>query len=146
MCPALLLAFALAAPALKDAPKKGGDLTGEWVVESVVYGGRPRAPQKDPLRYVFDADGTWTIYRGERKPPGNRAYRTEPDAEPPAITLKYDAAEQDGPESLGIYRLDGDTLTMCYNRPGVSKRPTEFASPEGSGTSLMVLKRARPKD
>lgn len=146
MCPTFLLALAIAAPALKEAPRKGTDLTGEWVVESTVYSGRPRAQQREPQRYVFAADGTWTVYRGERKLSGNRAYRTDPAADPPAIVLKMDAAEQDGPELPGIYKVEGNTLTLCHGPSGSMKRPAEFASPEGSRISLVVLKRARPKE
>jgi len=146
MCPTLLLAVALGAPALKDAPKTGGDLTGEWVVESLVFNGRPRPAGKDPQRHVFAADGTWAVYRGERKLPGNRAYRVDATGDPPTVTLKFDAAEQDGPESVGIFKVVGNTLTLCYGRPGSDRRPTAFESPAGSGINLIILKRARPKD
>ena len=146
MIPTLVLSLTLAAPALKDPPKKATDLTGEWVVESSVYGGRPRPVGKEPQRYVFAADGTWTIYRGERKLYGNRAYRTDPDADPPAITLKYEADLQDGSEALGIFKVDGDVLTLCYSRSGIQSRPAAFASPAGSRLNLLILKRARPKD
>jgi uncharacterized protein (TIGR03067 family) len=142
----LLLALALGAPALKDAPKKGADLVGEWVVETSIYGGRPRALAKNPLSYVFDADGTWTFHREGREIGNTRAYRHDPEADPPTIVLKYEPTEQDGAEAFGIYKIDGDTLTLCYGRPGSTIRPTVFASPEGSGINLVVLRRARPKD
>jgi len=146
MIPTLVLALTVAAPALKDRPNKATDLTGEWVVESSVANGRPRPTGKEPQRYVFAADGTWTIYRGERKLYGNRAYRTDPAADPPAITLKYEADLQDGSEAQGIYRVNGDTLTLCYTRSGNGRPPTAFESLPGSGFSLIILKRARPKD
>lgn len=142
----LLLALSVAAPALKDRPNKASDLTGEWVVESQVYNGRPRPVGKDPQRHVFAPDGTWTVTRGERKLSGNRAYRIDASTDPPTITLKYDAAEQDGPESVGIYKVTGNTLTLCYARPGSIRRPTAFESAPGSGINLIILKRAKPKD
>jgi uncharacterized protein (TIGR03067 family) len=142
----LALALAVAAPALKDRPDRATDLAGEWVVESSVYNGRPRPGGKEPQRYVFAADGTWTVYRGERKLNGNRAYRNDAAADPPAITLKYEAELQDGVEALGIYQVDGDTLTLCYGRPGLEARPTAFASPAESRLNLIILKRARPRD
>jgi uncharacterized protein (TIGR03067 family) len=140
------LALVVAAPALKDRPDQATDLAGEWVVESSVYNGRPRPTGKEPQRYVFAADGTWIVYRGERKLDGNRAYRTDAAADPPAITLKYDAAEQDGPEAQGIYKVSGDTLTLCYTRSDSARRPKAFASFPGSRVNLIILKRARPKD
>jgi uncharacterized protein (TIGR03067 family) len=146
MCPTLLLAIVLGAPALKDPPNKAADLTGEWVVEGLVYSGRPRPVGKDPQRHVFAPDGTWTVTRGERKLSGNRAYRVDATTDPPTITLKYDAAEQDGPEAFGIFQVTGNTLTLCYARPGSTRRPTAFESAPGSGINLIILKRARPKD
>jgi uncharacterized protein (TIGR03067 family) len=142
----LVLALTVAAPALKDRPNKAADLTGEWVVESSVANGRPRPGGKELQRYVFAADGTWTVYRGERKLNGDRAYRVDVAADPPAITLKYEPAEQDGREALGIYKVDGDTLTLCYTRTGSGRRPTAFESAPGSGVNLIILKRAKPRD
>jgi len=141
-----LLAFTLAAPALKDPPNKAADLAGEWVVDSLVYNGRPRPVGKDPQRHVFAPDGTWTVYRGERKLNGNRAYRVYATTDPPSITLKFDAAEQDGPESDGIFKVTGNTLTLCYPQPGGTRRPTAFESAVGSRINLIILKRARPRE
>jgi uncharacterized protein (TIGR03067 family) len=130
----LFSVLALGAPALKEPLKKDNDIVGEWVVESSVWNGRPRPYQNRPMRMTFQADGTWVQYRGD------------PTSNPPAITLKYDAPEQFGPEALGIYRVEGDTLTLCYGRSSSETRPTEFASPEGAQLSLMVFKRVKPKD
>ena len=43
----------------------------------------------------------------------------------------------------GIYELDGDTLKVCFSRPG-SERPTAFTTKEGSGTLYCVYKRKQP--
>jgi uncharacterized protein (TIGR03067 family) len=145
MVSTLILSLAIAAPALKDPPKNANDLTGEWVVESSTANGRPRPAGRESQRYFFASDGTWTVFRGERKLSGDRAYRVDVTTDPPNISLKYDAAEQDGPEALGIFKVVGDTLTLCYSRTGGARRPTTFESPEGSGVNLMILKRAKPK-
>jgi len=41
---------------------------------------------------------------------------------------------------LGIYRLSGDTLTICCAEPEVGLRPTAFDASQ-KGYELMVLKR-----
>ena len=41
---------------------------------------------------------------------------------------------------LGIYKLEGDKLTICLGQ----ERPTKFESAKGSGNSLFVLRRQKP--
>ncbi len=44
----------------------------------------------------------------------------------------------------GIYKLDGDQLTLCWAASG--DRPKQFATKPGDDTRLYVLKRAKPQE
>jgi uncharacterized protein (TIGR03067 family) len=45
----------------------------------------------------------------------------------------------------GIYEVAGDTLKLCFSRPG-SERPARFTTKEGSGTLYCVYKRMKPQE
>jgi len=72
------------------------------------------------------------------------------------ITLKLDASKKPkwvdfrytkGPNTdkveLGIYLLEGDTLTICTNETKDGTRPGAFASAKENGCSVVVLKRKK---
>jgi hypothetical protein len=46
--------------------------------------------------------------------------------------------------STGIYSLEGDTLTWCFNLPG-KPIPETLTSNEGDDLTLCVLKRVTPE-
>src|SRR6187401_2740075 len=108
----LVVALAVGAPGLKDrSPPPGID--GEWAIESRIVEGQPDPAAKTDRFLV--AGGRWTILQ----PDGRKlewVLDVDPAARPPAFTLfKADDMDRKGkPEMSGIYRVDGDTLTLCY--------------------------------
>jgi uncharacterized protein (TIGR03067 family) len=42
----------------------------------------------------------------------------------------------------GLYKIDGDTMTVIFSKPG-GDRPKEFKTKEGSGEMLLVYKRIK---
>ena len=49
-----------------------------------------------------------------------------------------------GKRALGVYRLKGDRLTICFGEFGGGKRPS-FDTTGGEPTTFWVLKRRQPK-
>jgi uncharacterized protein (TIGR03067 family) len=151
VCPSLLAALALAvgAPVPKDPPKSAPSVVGEWVAERSTFAGSDRPLPREPVRYVFAPDGTWALYRGDRKLPGEgRTYAAGPGESPPAIDLFYDEvdADRDPPARRqvvrGIYKVDGDTLTLCLATAG-GDRPKTFESAAGLPSTRWVFKRVK---
>ena len=63
---------------------------------------------------------------------------------PGAIDFKHTDYLFKGKTWRGIYRIDGDTLTICDNAPDVQRsRPTRFETKPGSGRVMVVFKRAQ---
>jgi uncharacterized protein (TIGR03067 family) len=64
-------------------------------------------------------------------------------ASPGAIDFKHTAHSSRGKTWRGIYKIDGDTLTICDNAAELQKsRPTSFATEPDSGLVLVVFQRA----
>jgi uncharacterized protein (TIGR03067 family) len=136
----LALAVTLAAPGPKDPPPKGPpSLVGEWVVQNRLVGGKADDVPAGATM-TFREDGT-TDYLGLARSPATFKVNTartpaEVDFLPPPVSS--------APGQFGIFKVDGDTLTLCL--VGAGDRPTRFESPTGSRVRLVVLRRAGAKE
>jgi uncharacterized protein (TIGR03067 family) len=61
----------------------------------------------------------------------------------PATMQKGIDLDMDGSLGLGIYKLEGDTLTILHGEVD-DKRPTEFNPKQTPSLTLLVLKRSKP--
>jgi uncharacterized protein (TIGR03067 family) len=148
----LALALAPAAPAGKDSG--GGDtaaLQGAWAVEAYTMGGlsAPAVVLAD-MAVTIDGDvlkagpTPAAIYRAGGgvvwglDPGPDFRLKVDPTARPRRVDLRVDTP--DGPKAYpGIYRVDGDRLTVCYATGG--DRPAEFRAGAGSARVLVELGR-----
>jgi len=85
-------------------------------------------------RFIFKRDDQTHVAR----------YRIDPTRNPKQIDVIPADGSGKGKTSVGIYKLEGDTLTLCTSPPG-EPRPTEFASGPKSRESLIVLRREKPR-
>jgi RNA polymerase sigma-70 factor (ECF subfamily) len=120
----------------EEVSKEERKFLGTWAVQSCEVGGQKVPEEKfKKTRFTFAPKGKWTR-KGDREEEGT--YKLDHSKKPKAITITTD---QRGTE-LGIYKLDGDTLTICIEASG-NKRPTEFATKEGTRVNLIVFKRVK---
>ena len=141
MTPALLaLALSIAAPGPKDGKKDPDTLLGEWEAESLIKGGRPG--KVSPGTGMTFAAGGKVVLR-EKGKDLEATFTADPKKGPPELEIVVpDRAVAE--KLAGVYRVDGDTLTLCLGADGA--RATAFESPAGSKLLLMVLKRAKKKE
>ena len=72
-----------------------------------------------------------------------RFYRIDPSKTPREFDFHAGPVNSRA-DQLGIYAIDGDTLTICLDKSGL-KRPTEFKTQPGNTQQiLMILKRSAP--
>jgi len=138
----LIIALTLGAPALKDPPKPS--ILGAWELELQIINGTLAPPYAwGGLYYEFKFNGTCVISRflGGGVPPGTCRFDIDLRTDPPAITMRWRANGQSS--LIGIWKIDGDTLTLCVDRSGTNARPKTLESPKGSKITLYVFKRMK---
>ena len=137
------LALAVGAPALKDLAR-GPSVIGEWVVDnsrSTEYPGE--------LHYTFTPDGRWLASRGGKDLPsvgGARGYSVAPRTTPPSIDLVVHGSAHEEARLVGVYKIEGDTLTICGTWDPHGNRPTTFDTSAGKNLMHYVMRRVKPKD
>jgi uncharacterized protein (TIGR03067 family) len=70
-------------------------------------------------------------------------FKIDATKKPKAIDFTYTSGFSKGKTVKGIYKIDGDDLTICRGLSAESERPDEFAAPTGSELMLVVWKRSK---
>jgi uncharacterized protein (TIGR03067 family) len=155
-CVLLLGSFLSAAPLPEDPPKPDKELLqGKWSVTAYTVEGAT-CPADLLKKITVTFSGTkFTIKPGPEtsteKPSGKTTFSLgdgfdatfELGADGATKTIDCWVTVNDKKGGLmGIYRLKGDTLSICFNVE--AERPKEFTSKPGSSHRLMELKRTKP--
>jgi uncharacterized protein (TIGR03067 family) len=129
-------ALVVAAPGPKDPPKPAPIPEGRWVVEQLEQDGRVRQGQSVAgFVLVYTRTACTLEHLG-------REIGSEPtEFREAAGVHQVDSRANDGVKK-GIWKVDGDTLTLCESAPG-GDRPADYSAPAGSRRTLWVLKRIK---
>ncbi len=123
----------------------GADLEkfqGTWKIASLIVDGREiEDTQIKGAKLAVEGDG-YTATLGEQTL--KVKLKLDPERTPKAVDMTYRDDSTENRTFKGIYKLEGDTLTLCRPTRPEGQRPTEFAAPADSKQILIVLKREKP--
>jgi uncharacterized protein (TIGR03067 family) len=138
-CLIIGLALAVSAPIPKDPPKKDPpSLIGEWLAESAIIAGKVEAPPPS-ITLTLTKDGKCLVKEDDEN--REMTFTFDPKKEPAEIDISDPRAGMGANAEKGIYKIEGDTLIVCIAKSG--DRPKAFASPAGSNSVLITLKRPK---
>ena len=119
------------------------NLKGEWSLVSLKIGGQ-LAPPDLIAGFISTFDTQKYTNRVGDKTLEEGSYHIDASKMPAAIDFAITKGPQAGKKQSGIYRLDGDTLTLCVSDAGTETRPTTLEPPAGTAFTVVVLKRVKP--
>ena len=132
-----------ASPAPGAEPEDLDKLEGTWAFTSIKSEGMSVPGQNlEDIKFVVVGTRYKQAKLGSIMEEGT--LKLDPTKTPGWITLEIASGDNEGKTQVGIYRLDGNMLTLCMAPIGKPERPTEFVSREASKDLLFVLKRSQP--
>jgi uncharacterized protein (TIGR03067 family) len=69
--------------------------------------------------------------------------KLDPSKDPHEIELDIKSGNDKDKIQVGIYKLEGDTLMMCFAQAGEKQRPKEFTTKAGTNEILFVVKKEK---
>jgi uncharacterized protein (TIGR03067 family) len=121
--------------------KERKKLEGPWTIAAVVRNENPLPEEKmKDAQFVFQGEGF--VQKLGDKTMAKGTFRLDPSKNPPTIDLMMNEGGEKGKTIEAIYELKDDELRICGAAPG-HERPTEFSAKDGSGHTLITLKRAK---
>jgi RNA polymerase sigma factor (sigma-70 family) len=120
------------------------DLEGTWKAVSFEQDGRALPEEKLKEVGVTFSEDSYFFTSGLRVAGALKGtVSVDPEAKPKSFELTAKSGVYEGKVFKGIYRLEEDTLTLCFVWP-TKERPQEFVSPPNSTVVLAVYKRQKP--
>jgi RNA polymerase sigma factor (sigma-70 family) len=132
---------------IEESDPRPSDLSGNWQAVSIEQDGRQKFSKEEVRKVTAKFHNcryhiTPLLWGPEGSFDGT--YQIDGDTEEPkSFSLYPGTGVLKGQAFCGIYRVEGDTMTLCFSWPPLD-RPTEFRSRPNSTIVLAVFRRAKP--
>jgi len=139
--PVLFVSLGMLAPA--DDKKVDADLkamVGKWDIAKAELGGKDAREHFQEFKFEITAGGKYSVTVGKLEEVGS--FTVDPFQSPKSMDIKATNGPNKGHDIKAIYKIDGDSLTVCYAFGG-GDRPAKFESQEGTKVFLAVYKRKK---
>jgi uncharacterized protein (TIGR03067 family) len=141
--------IALAATLLIGADEPGQDagakdleaMQGAWTMVSIEVNGRAVAENQVKTGRLLVKGDKYALTMGDRTI--TSTVMLDPSTTPRTIDLTFDNGPTTGQTVKGIYKIEGDRLTVCRGLSRETVRPVEFSTGAESGQSLVVWRRTK---
>lgn len=133
----------IGATALADEPgasKTDPRLAGIWVIESGTNNGQPIPKEELEGARTVVRENAIVSYDRDENVKYRCVYYFDQSKDPNTIDMVSTMQRDKDMKAPGIYKVDEDSWTLCYNYGG-SERPEKFESKTGSKVMLLKLKR-----
>lgn len=116
-------------------------LQGTWLPASAELGGQPFPEQvTKSMRLTIEGD-KYIVMVGPQKDEGTT--KLDASKSPKTLEIRGTEGPNKGKTIPAIYKIEGNTLTVCYNLGG-KDYPTEFVSKAGTQFFLVKYQRSKP--
>lgn len=121
-------------PLVLQVPRYRMRLQGIWKVVSWEQAGQKEKPEEFKNRELHITYNTVSVWDGDHNV-SEESYRINPAVKPQKIVL---TAKKQTRRTPGIFRLQGNRLTLCLNRSGRGLFPSKFASEVDSPNEYQI--------
>jgi len=117
------------------------NLEGTWKLASVEINGQPLSMEKLKDARLAVQGPTYSLALGDVRL--EMTHVLVADKEPKQMDLTIAEGAEKGQVFRAIYKLDGDTFTVCRNIKAGTERPAKFATQPDTGLMLVVWTRSK---